>query len=145
MFLRHPLCIDNDSLVEKTHKRNFPNIPFINMHIRKLSSSEIQKYLDDGEIDIVIGDPPCQDFSTIGKRVSSNPEVRAEHDPRNELEAILKGKDVDLVVSNPTPLANCKMLFKYVIFLIRSLNKARFPSSIRSVTTAIPNFNCLLA
>lgn len=79
------LCVDNDNLVEKTHKRNFPNIPFINKDIRELSSDEVKKYLDGSDVDIVIGGPPCQGFSTIGKRVSSNPEVRAEHDPRNEL------------------------------------------------------------
>ena len=30
-------------------------------------------------------DTPCQGFSTIGKRVSSDPEKRKAHDPRNEL------------------------------------------------------------
>ena len=79
------LCVDNDPLVEKTHKRNFPDIPFINRDIRKLSAEEVKKYLNGEEVDIIIGGPPCQGFSTIGKRVSSNPEVRAEHDPRNEL------------------------------------------------------------
>ena len=79
------LCVDNDNLVERTHKRNFPNIPFINEDIRKLSSDEIKKYLGGRKVDVVIGGPPCQGFSTIGKRVSSNPETRAKHDPRNEL------------------------------------------------------------
>lgn len=79
------LCVDNDSLVERTHRRNFPNIPFINKDIRKLSSDEIRQYLDGNEVDVIIGGPPCQGFSTIGKRVSSDPRVRAEHDPRNEL------------------------------------------------------------
>lgn len=79
------LCVDNDNLVEKTHKRNFPDIPFINEDIRKLTSNVIKKYLDGEDVDIIIGGPPCQGFSTIGKRVSSNPEVRAKHDPRNEL------------------------------------------------------------
>ena len=79
------LCLDNDALVERTHKRNFPNIPFINDDIRKVPASKIKKYRDGSTIDVVIGGPPCQGFSTIGKRVSSNPNVRAEHDPRNEL------------------------------------------------------------
>lgn len=37
------------------------------------------------ECDLIIGGPPCQGFSTIGKRVSSDPKKRAAHDPRNEL------------------------------------------------------------
>lgn len=35
--------------------------------------------------DLIIGGPPCQGFSTIGKRVSSDPRKREAHDPRNEL------------------------------------------------------------
>ena len=79
------LCIDNDALVERTHKRNFPNIPMINHDIRDIPIETIASYLDGGAIDIIIGGPPCQGFSTIGKRVSSDPEKRASHDPRNEL------------------------------------------------------------
>lgn len=79
------LCVDNDKLVEKTHKRNFPNIPMISRDINLIPTSEISGYLDDGGADIIIGGPPCQGFSTIGKRVSSNPDKRSEKDPRNEL------------------------------------------------------------
>lgn len=79
------LCIDNDALVERTHKRNFPNIPFINDDIREVPASIIKTYLNSETVDVVIGGPPCQGFSTIGKRVSSNPSIRAKHDPRNEL------------------------------------------------------------
>ena len=79
------LCIDNNDLVERTHRRNFPNIPMINRDIKNVSSDEIRTYLKNGEVDVIIGGPPCQGFSTIGKRVSSDPEKRAKHDPRNEL------------------------------------------------------------
>ena len=53
--------------------------------LRTIPSDEIRSYLPDGSVDVVIGGPPCQGFSTIGKRVSSDPEKRAKHDPRNEL------------------------------------------------------------
>ncbi len=79
------ICVDNNNLVEKTHRRNFPQIPFINDDIRNVTAETIKEYLDDGKVDIIVGGPPCQGFSTIGKRVSSNPDVRAQHDPRNEL------------------------------------------------------------
>lgn len=79
------LCIDNNDLVERTHKRNFPNIPIINRDINQIPISEIQGYLEDGSVDVVIGGPPCQGFSTIGHRVSSNFETRTKKDPRNEL------------------------------------------------------------
>lgn len=80
------LCIDNNDLVERTHKRNFPDIPFINKDINQVDLSEIEPYIKDvSPLDVVIGGPPCQGFSTIGKRVSSDPKKRTKHDPRNEL------------------------------------------------------------
>lgn len=79
------LCIDNNDLVEKTHKKNFPNIPIINRDINQIPINEIKGYLDDGSVDVIIGGPPCQGFSTIGNRVSSNFETRIKKDPRNEL------------------------------------------------------------
>lgn len=79
------LCIDNDALVERTHRRNFPGVPMINRDIQEVSAEEIGSYLDGETLDVVIGGPPCQGFSTIGKRSSSDPEKRAKHDPRNEL------------------------------------------------------------
>lgn len=79
------LCIDNNDLVEKTHKRNFPHIPIINRDINMIPISEICEYLTDSSVDIIIGGPPCQGFSTIGSRVSSNIEKRTKKDPRNEL------------------------------------------------------------
>lgn len=79
------LCVDNDDLVEKTHKRNFPTIPMIHRDINLVGAEEIRNYLDNGVVDIVIGGPPCQGFSTIGKRSSSNEEKRKKKDPRNEL------------------------------------------------------------
>lgn len=79
------LCIDNNDLVEKTHKRNFPNIPIINKDINQVSTDEIKQYLEGHTVDVIIGGPPCQGFSTIGKRSSSDPEKRNKKDPRNEL------------------------------------------------------------
>lgn len=79
------LCIDNDDIVERTHKRNFPDIPIINMDINQVPIDEIRKYLTDCSLDVIIGGPPCQGFSTIGRRVSPNPKIRSKKDPRNEL------------------------------------------------------------
>ena len=78
------LCIDNDPLVEKTHKRNYPHIPLINGDISSLGLDSILECCRPG-IDVIIGGPPCQGFSTIGRRVSSNPDKRSLADSRNEL------------------------------------------------------------
>lgn len=59
----------------KTHKLNYPEIPLIEEDIRKVTNEKVQKYA--GKVDVVVGGPPCQGFSTIGKRLVK--------DPRNEL------------------------------------------------------------
>lgn len=58
----------------ETHKLNYPNVKLIDKDIKEIKNSELAQYKD---IDIIIGGPPCQGFSTIGKRLVK--------DPRNEL------------------------------------------------------------
>lgn len=58
----------------ETHKLNYPNVPLINRDIKEITNDELKAYKD---IDVIIGGPPCQGFSTIGKRIVK--------DPRNEL------------------------------------------------------------
>lgn len=68
-----PMCIE-------TYKYNHPEIPTENIYcgdIRKIAA-HIDKYVKE-DIDIVIGGPPCQGFSSANKR------FRVIDDPRNEL------------------------------------------------------------
>jgi DNA (cytosine-5)-methyltransferase 1 len=73
------LANDLDQASAKTHERNFPGVPFICEDVRKVQGSRIRKLtgLRRGELDLLIGGPPCQGFSIIGSRM-----VR---DPRNDL------------------------------------------------------------
>ena len=59
----------------KTHNKNYPQVPVWNRDIRTITNEEIKQYK--GKVDLIIGGPPCQGFSTIGKRLVK--------DPRNEL------------------------------------------------------------
>lgn len=52
-----------------TFKNNFPDITMIEKDIKSLTEEEIHKYLNGKNVDLVIGGPPCQSFSTIGKRI----------------------------------------------------------------------------
>lgn len=79
------LSVDNNENVKKTHMYNHPFVPFWNRDIREIDTNEIREVLDYESLDGIIGGPPCQGFSTIGRRVSSKPEVRNTYDPRNEL------------------------------------------------------------
>lgn len=71
---------DFDSLCIETYKYNHPEIPsekIICGDIRKISEN-IKDYINE-DVDVVIGGPPCQGFS------SANKHHRVIDDPRNEL------------------------------------------------------------
>jgi hypothetical protein len=54
----------------KTFKLNFPDVPVWNGDIAQLSVEECLKItkVQPGELDVLDGSPPCQGFSTAGKR-----------------------------------------------------------------------------
>jgi DNA (cytosine-5)-methyltransferase 1 len=63
------LDADFDSAVAKTHKKNFPNIPFIHGDLSDLViEKEVIKTVGNKKVDIIVGGPPCQGFSMFGKR-----------------------------------------------------------------------------
>ena len=52
----------------KAFSLNFPDVNMINCDIKKLKKKTINKLIKNEEIDIIIGGPPCQSFTTIGVR-----------------------------------------------------------------------------
>lgn len=75
---------DFDEHCEKVHLLNRPNIPFLRADIHNLDEETLSQYIHE-DIDVLVGGPPCQGFSTIGKRISSDPTKRYQSDPRNTL------------------------------------------------------------
>ncbi|GHV83776.1 cytosine-specific methyltransferase [Spirochaetia bacterium] len=71
--------IDNweDALV--TYRRNFPETKTLNADIENITAKKIDTILGDraGNVDVIVGGPPCQGFSVSGKRLLN--------DPRNKL------------------------------------------------------------
>lgn len=73
------LAIEWESNAVETFKINFPEVPIWQKDINLVSADDILKFcnLRSGELDILDGSPPCQGFSTAGKRNLL--------DPRNDL------------------------------------------------------------
>ena len=47
---------------------NNPNVKMLNCDINDLTEELLEKTLDGQKVDIVVGGPPCQSYSTLGKR-----------------------------------------------------------------------------
>lgn len=73
------LAIDFDAHAVECFKLNFPDVPVWHKSVTDVTGKEILDFcgLKWGELDVFDGSPPCQGFSTAGKR-----EVK---DPRNDL------------------------------------------------------------
>ncbi len=47
---------------------NYPNVEMLNFDINNLTADALEKALKGQKVDIVVGGPPCQPYSTLGKR-----------------------------------------------------------------------------
>lgn len=54
--------------ISKAYSLNHPNVKMINCDIIELTEGMIKEAIGDKNIDIIIGGPPCQSYSTLGKR-----------------------------------------------------------------------------
>lgn len=52
----------------KAFSNNFPNINMQNIDIRELTEEKIKDIIGNESVDLIVGGPPCQSFSTIGQR-----------------------------------------------------------------------------
>jgi len=72
-------AFDNVSTVVETYNKNFDHEICNKLDLANCNFTEVRRNLGlkHGEIDLIIGGPPCQGFTTAGKRF--------EDDPRNKL------------------------------------------------------------
>jgi DNA (cytosine-5)-methyltransferase 1 len=73
---RELLAVEWDDNAVETFKLNFPDVPVYHGDIAKLSVKECMKLAglsEPGELDLLDGSPPCQSYSTAGKRDMNDP------------------------------------------------------------------------
>ena len=66
------LSFDIDPILTSSYKVNFPGANLVLGDVRKLSGNDCVSKAG-GNVDGIIGGPPCQGFSSIGKRLKSDP------------------------------------------------------------------------
>lgn len=73
------LAVEWDDNAVDTFQLNFPDVPVYHGDIAKLTGAECMRLagIEKGQLDVLDGSPPCQGFSTAGKRKFN--------DPRNSL------------------------------------------------------------
>jgi DNA (cytosine-5)-methyltransferase 1 len=130
---RELLAIEWDENATQTFKLNFPDVPIIQDDIAKLAVEQILEFtkLQSGELDVFDGSPPCQGFSTAGKRVMN--------DPRNSLFKeyirLLRGlKPKVFVMENVSGMVKGKMKLIFVEIL-RELKLSGYKVSARLMNT----------
>ena len=126
---RELLSVEWDNNAVETFRLNFPEVPVYHGDICKLSVGEVLTMtgLQPGELDVLDGSPPCQGFSTAGKRVMD--------DPRNQLfkeyVRLLRGlKPKVFVMENVSGMVKGKMK---IIFaeILRELKASGYKVSAR--------------
>ncbi|MBQ9713841.1 MAG: DNA cytosine methyltransferase [Clostridia bacterium] len=59
---------EKDLNAAKAFKKNFEDIHMIQGDIKDIKDEQIEEMIGANDVDIVIGGPPCQSFSTVGQR-----------------------------------------------------------------------------
>src|SRR3972149_6110372 len=117
------LAIEWENNAVETSKLNFPEVPIWQRDICSVTGKEILDFcnIKSGELDVFDGSPPCQGFSTAGKRQIA--------DKRNDLfkEYIRLVNDIQpkvFVMENVSGMMKGKMKGKFIeiITTLKSLN-----------------------
>lgn len=133
------VATDIEPAAEKTHKANWPRVPFIRKDIRKLSAEELLEASGGRKPDLIFAGPPCQGFSTLGDKSSA--------DPRNQLFDSL-AKLVEELSPNFILIENVKSLktmykgqyYEYIVRVFTSLGYTMYSDILNAADYGVPQF-----
>jgi len=77
------VAVENFKPVANTFKQNFPNTEVIVRDVKDVSGEEIARIC--GDVDVLIGSPPCEPFTSANVRRMKKPEDRLYKDKRGVL------------------------------------------------------------
>jgi DNA (cytosine-5)-methyltransferase 1 len=123
---------DNDVEARRTHQLNWPEVPFVLGDVRTLTIDSLSAAMRGRRPDVIIGGPPCQGFSTLGDRLSS--------DPRNDLvDAFIRIVDglrpQAVVIENVRAIAT-EYRGRYRDFILQRLQDIGYTSSFAVLNAA---------
>lgn len=79
-------AIDSNEEAIRVLKTNFPNIKHaLQKDLTQFSPSVLAELIEQNEVDVIVGGPPCQGFSTVRQRDGANSGRRIIEDPRRFL------------------------------------------------------------
>jgi DNA (cytosine-5)-methyltransferase 1 len=79
-------AIDFDEHAIRTYKENFPNVEHaLHKDLTKFPARELAKLIGTTQVDVIVGGPPCQGFSTARRRDGANNGPRLIEDGRRHL------------------------------------------------------------
>lgn len=79
-------AVDFDPQAIEVFTANFPHVPHVlQKDLRRFKPADLAKLLGTTRVDVIVGGPPCQGFSTIRQRDGSNSGDRLVQDPRRSL------------------------------------------------------------
>jgi len=117
------LAIDFEKNAVDTFKLNFKGVPAWQRDIRTVTAKEILDFcgIKPGELDVLDGSPPCQGFSTAGKRQVND----TRNDLFKEFVRLIEGLQPKVfVMENVSGMAKGKMkgMFIQIIKTLKSLD-----------------------
>lgn len=79
------MAVDNFKFAALTYKTNFPHALVLVEDIKSVTSDLMAGIVKRGEVDVIIGSPPCEPFTAANPSRERNPIDRLYVDPRGQL------------------------------------------------------------